>query len=88
MARILGPQWGGSIGVIFAIANAINCSLNVVGFVQTIQQIMQVYCGSKCNIVDGDVNDLRIMGTILQILVTALCGIGAKYEAKVSTANV
>ena len=43
MARVLGPEWGGSIGIIFAIANAINCSLNVVGFSQTLQSIMENY---------------------------------------------
>lgn len=43
MSRVLGPEWGGSIGIIFAIANAINCSLNVVGFSQTLQSIMQNY---------------------------------------------
>lgn len=32
MSRVLGPEFGGSIGVIFAIANAINASLNIVGF--------------------------------------------------------
>lgn len=82
MSRILGPEFGGSIGVIFAIANAINASLNVVGFCQTVQSAMMTYGGYY--IVDGGTNDIRILGTILMILVWALCGLGAKYEAKVS----
>jgi solute carrier family 12 sodium/potassium/chloride transporter 2 len=81
MSRILGPEFGGSIGLIFALANAINASLNVVGFVQTVQDAMWNYGGYI--IVDGDLNDTRILGTILLILVWALCGAGAKYEAKV-----
>ena len=82
MSRILGPEFGGSIGIIFAIANAINASLNVVGFCQSIQDLMKNYGGAI--IVDGADNDIRIIGTITMIAVCALCGLGAKYEAKVS----
>ena len=82
MSRILGPEFGGSIGIIFAIANAINASLNVVGFCQSIQDLMKNYGGAI--IVDGADNDIRIIGTITMIAVCALCGLGAKYEAKVN----
>ena len=81
MSRILGPEWGGSIGVLFALANAINASLNVVGFCQTLQDTMKNYGGYT--IVDGADNDTRILGTILMILVWGLCGLGAKYESAV-----
>ena len=81
MSRVLGPEFGGSIGVIFAIANAINASLNVVGFCQSIQDVMRNYGGVK--IVDGADNDIRIIGSVTMIAVCALCGLGAKYEAKV-----
>ena len=82
MSRILGPEWGGSLGLLFAIANAINGALNVVGFVQTVQDAMKNYGGYI--IVDGGDNDTRILGVILMILVWALCGAGAKYEMFVS----
>jgi len=83
MSRILGPEWGGSIGLLFALANAINGALNVVGFVQTVQDAMKNYGGYI--IVDGGLNDTRILGVILMILVWALCGAGAKYEMIVSS---
>lgn len=82
MSRILGPEWGGSIGILFALANAINASLNVVGFCQTMQDAMKEYGGHI--IVDGGLNDTRILGTILMILVWSFCGLGAKYEMMVS----
>ena len=81
MSRILGPEYGGSIGIIFAIANAINASLNIVGFCQSVQDLLRNYGGHY--IVDGGNNDTRIIGTITIIAVCALCGLGAKYEAKV-----
>jgi len=84
MSRILGPEFGGSIGIIFAIANAINASLNIVGFVQTVQSAMFEYGGFYITEANG-INDTRILGVILTILVWALCGAGAKYEAKVKS---
>ena len=59
MNRVLGlrPEFAGSIGVIFAIANAINASSNVVSFCQLIQDLMKSYSGAV--IVDGADNDIR-----------------------------
>ena len=85
MSRVMGPAWGGSVGIIFAIANAINASLNVVGFCQTIQAMMKQY-GDKI-IIDGGDNDIRITGTLTMFAVLGLCGLGAKYEAKVIQTN-
>ena len=48
---MLGPEFGGSIGVIFTIANAMDSSLNAVGFAQTVQDMMKEYGGLI--IVDG-----------------------------------
>ena len=85
MSRILGPEWGGSIGILFALANAINSSLNVVGFCETIQDAMKNYGGYF--IVDGGDNDIRILGVVLMVLVWVLCGLGAKYEMMVSPSS-
>ena len=80
-SRILGPEFGGSIGIIFAIANAMDCSLNVVGFSQAVQDMMFEYGGVI--IVDGADNDIRIIGTLTLIFICAICGLGAQYETKV-----
>ena len=78
MSRTLGPAWGGSVGILFALANAINGSLNVVGFVQTLQAVLKEYGGYV--IIDGGDNDTRILGFLLMLFVCAVCGLGAKYE--------
>ena len=81
ISRIMGPEFGGSVGIIFALANAIFCSLNVVGIGQTIQDAMKNHGGYF--IVDGDINDVRIIGGITMVVICCLCQLGAKYEAKV-----
>lgn len=78
---MLGPEFGGSIGIIFAIANAMDCALNVVGFSQTVIDMMMEYGGIK--IIDGTDNDIRIIGTLTMIFICGVCGLGAQYETKV-----
>lgn len=77
----MGPEFGGSIGIIFAIANAMDCSLNVVGFAQTVIDMMREYGGIVMT--DGADNDIRIIGTLTMIFVCGICGMGAQYETKV-----
>nr|CAH0110870.1 unnamed protein product [Daphnia galeata] len=83
-SRILGPEFGGSIGIIFTIANVLDCAINVVGFSQAVQDMMLEYGGVI--IVDGAINDIRIIGTATLIFICAICGLGAKYETKMKDA--
>nr|XP_033797255.1 solute carrier family 12 member 3 isoform X2 [Geotrypetes seraphini] len=78
ISRSLGPELGGSIGLIFAFANAVAVAMHTVGFAETVRDLLQEY-GST--IVDPT-NDIRIIGVIT---VTALLGIslaGMEWEAK------
>lgn len=42
ISRSLGPEFGGSIGLIFAFANAVAVAMYVVGFAETVVELMQV----------------------------------------------
>lgn len=42
ISRSLGPELGGSIGLIFAFANAVAVAMHTVGFAETVQALMQV----------------------------------------------
>ena len=61
ISRSLGPEFGGSIGIIFSLANAVGVALYVVGFAETVQQLMQ---NSGYVMVDK-YNDVRIIGVIV-----------------------
>lgn len=45
ISRSLGPEFGGSIGLIFAFANAVAVAMYVVGFAETVIELLQV-----CNV--------------------------------------
>uniref|UniRef100_A0A4W3IIA7 Solute carrier family 12 member 3 n=1 Tax=Callorhinchus milii TaxID=7868 RepID=A0A4W3IIA7_CALMI len=78
ISRSLGPELGGSIGLIFAFANAVAVSMHTVGFAETMRDILKEY---NLTIVDPT-NDIRIVGVIT---ITVLLGIslaGMEWEAK------
>lgn len=59
ISRSLGPEFGGSIGLIFSVANAVGAAMYVVGFAETVRDLMREY---GMQIVDGEMNDIRIIG--------------------------
>ncbi|KAG9337033.1 hypothetical protein JZ751_029892, partial [Albula glossodonta] len=60
ISRSLGPEFGGSIGLIFAFANAVAVAMYVVGFAETVVDLLKDHNALMVN-VD---NDIRIVGCI------------------------
>uniref|UniRef100_A0A3Q2VYM5 Solute carrier family 12 member 3 n=1 Tax=Haplochromis burtoni TaxID=8153 RepID=A0A3Q2VYM5_HAPBU len=78
ISRSLGPELGGSIGLIFAFANAVAVAMHTVGFAETVTDLMRE---NEAVMVDRT-NDIRIIGIIT---VTCLLGIsmaGMAWESK------
>uniref|UniRef100_A0A8C1VUL3 Solute carrier family 12 member 10, tandem duplicate 3 n=1 Tax=Cyprinus carpio TaxID=7962 RepID=A0A8C1VUL3_CYPCA len=75
ISRSLGPELGAPIGLLFAFANALACSLNTVGFAETVRD------DNGAQMVD-DVNDVRIIGTITVVLLLCITFGGMAWEAK------
>ncbi|XP_004371616.1 solute carrier family 12 member 3 isoform X3 [Trichechus manatus latirostris] len=78
ISRSLGPELGGSIGLIFAFANAVAVAMHTVGFAETVRDLLQEY-GSP--IVDPT-NDIRIIGVITVTLLLAISLAGMEWESK------
>ncbi|XP_016360677.1 solute carrier family 12 member 3-like [Sinocyclocheilus anshuiensis] len=78
ISRSLGPELGAPIGLLFAFANALACSLNTVGFAETVRDVLK---DNSAQMVD-DVNDVRIIGTITVILLLCITFAGMAWEAK------
>uniref|UniRef100_A0A673XNH1 Solute carrier family 12 member 3 n=1 Tax=Salmo trutta TaxID=8032 RepID=A0A673XNH1_SALTR len=77
ISRSLGPELGGSIGLIFAFANAVAVAMHTVGFAETVQALME----SGASIVDP-INDIRIIGVITVTCLLAISLAGMEWEAK------
>ena len=42
ISRSLGPEFGGAIGIVFSTANAVAIAMYVVGFAETVRDILKV----------------------------------------------
>ena len=80
ISRSLGPDFGASIGVIFAIANAVAVAMYTIGFCESLNDLLKTY---DLKIIDNGVNDIRIIGTITIICLTGIVVIGLEWETKV-----
>ncbi|XP_041965854.1 solute carrier family 12 member 3 [Alosa sapidissima] len=78
ISRSLGPELGGSIGLIFAFANAVAVAMHTVGFAETVQDLMQEH---ETGIVDP-INDIRIIGVITVTCLLAISMAGMEWESK------
>ncbi|XP_040271914.1 solute carrier family 12 member 2 [Bufo bufo] len=78
ISRSLGPEFGGAIGLIFAFANAVAVAMYVVGFAETVVELLQE---SNAVMVD-ELNDIRIIGAITVVLLLGISVAGMEWEAK------
>ncbi|EMP38621.1 Solute carrier family 12 member 2 [Chelonia mydas] len=75
ISRSLGPEFGGAIGLIFAFANAVAVAMYVVGFAETVVELLQ----ENDALMLDEMNDIRIIGAITVLI---LLGISVAWEAK------
>ncbi|GLH13676.1 Uncharacterized protein GBIM_18200 [Gryllus bimaculatus] len=79
ISRSLGPEFGASIGLVFAFANAVAASMNTIGFCNSLNDLLK---SQGLQIVDGDVNDVRIVGVIALLVMVLICAVGMEWESK------
>ncbi|XP_055476782.1 solute carrier family 12 member 1 isoform X1 [Psammomys obesus] len=78
ISRSLGPEFGGSIGLIFAFANAVAVAMYVVGFAETVVDLLKE---SDSMMVDP-ASDIRIIGSITVVILLGISVAGMEWEAK------
>uniref|UniRef100_A0A8C8GMW0 Uncharacterized protein n=1 Tax=Oncorhynchus tshawytscha TaxID=74940 RepID=A0A8C8GMW0_ONCTS len=78
ISRSLGPEFGGSIGLIFAFANAVAVAMYVVGFAETVVEMLN----DVDALMTDELNDVRIVGTLTVILLLGISVAGMEWEAK------
>nr|XP_019609690.1 PREDICTED: solute carrier family 12 member 3 isoform X2 [Rhinolophus sinicus] len=78
ISRSLGPELGGSIGLIFAFANAVGVAMHTVGFAETVRDLLQEYG----NPIVDPTNDIRIIGVVTVTVLLAISLAGMEWESK------
>uniref|UniRef100_A0A8C4W4D9 Solute carrier family 12 member 2 n=1 Tax=Gopherus evgoodei TaxID=1825980 RepID=A0A8C4W4D9_9SAUR len=78
ISRSLGPEFGGAIGLIFAFANAVAVAMYVVGFAETVVELLQ----ENGALMLDQMNDIRIIGAITVLVLLGISVAGMEWEAK------
>ncbi|XP_078425135.1 solute carrier family 12 member 2 [Cetorhinus maximus] len=78
ISRSLGPEFGGAIGLIFAFANAVAVAMYVVGFAETVRDLLVEH---NALMID-EMSDIRIIGTITVVALFGISVAGMEWEAK------
>jgi solute carrier family 12 sodium/potassium/chloride transporter 2 len=85
ISRALGPEFGGAIGLMFTLANSIAVSMYIVGFCESLQDLVASYGGVM---IDGGLNDIRVIGIITLIGILVLAIVGMDWVTRVSTETI
>ncbi|CAE1286567.1 SLC12A2 [Acanthosepion pharaonis] len=78
ISRSLGPEFGGAIGIVFSIANAVAIAMYVVGFAETVRDLLKA---NNALLID-EINDIRVIGVITITLLLGIAIIGMEWEAR------
>lgn len=79
ISRSLGPEFGASVGIIFAFANAVAASMNTIGFCDSLNDLLKLH---DLKIIDNGLNDVRIVGAVALIVMCIICAVGMDWESK------
>merc|ERR1719391_989659 len=84
ISRSLGPEFGGAIGIMFTVANSIAVSMYVIGFCDSLMDMLHAYIDDFQYIVSPDrTNDIRLIGVITVICVLLLAIVGMDWVTRV-----
>ena len=79
---ILGPEFGGAIGLMFFLANSIAVSMYLIGFCESLLDCMQQY-GNISGITSLRLNDIRIIATLGLVAILVLVLVGMAWITRV-----
>lgn len=81
ISRSLGPEFGAAIGLMFTVANSIAVSLYIVGFCESLNDLLKQNGIEK--IIDGTLNDIRVVGIGVLIAILVLAFVGMDWVTRV-----
>ena len=75
ISRSLGPEFGGSIGIIFSVARAVATAMYVVGFAETVRDILR----DNDSLIVDESNDIRIIGVVTIVILLGVTMVGLQW---------
>lgn len=84
ISRSLGPEFGGSIGIVFYLGYVFNTGMNAVGLVDCFTQNFGTQSGDWANFLQEGFWWQYLWGTVILVLCTGICLAGSSIFARAS----
>ncbi|KAL3472210.1 amino acid permease-domain-containing protein [Aspergillus californicus] len=84
ISRSLGPEFGGSIGIVFYLGSVLNTGMNAVGLIDCFTQNFGSETGTWSNFLEEGFWWQYLWGTIILVLCTGICLAGSSIFARAS----
>ncbi|KAE8383031.1 amino acid permease-domain-containing protein [Aspergillus bertholletiae] len=84
ISRSLGPEFGGSIGIVFYLGYVLNTGMNAVGLVDCFTQNFGTESGTLSNFLEEGFWWQYLWGTIILIICTGICLAGSSIFSRAS----
>ncbi|KAL2812851.1 amino acid permease-domain-containing protein [Aspergillus granulosus] len=84
ISRSLGPEFGGSIGIVFYLGSVLNTGMNAVGLVDCFTENFGTETGTWYNFLEEGFWWQYLWGTIILVLCTGICLAGSSIFARAS----
>lgn len=79
ISRSLGVEAGAMIGTITYFSMCVLNSLNIIGAAEGVVHILKTY---EIELIDGDLNDIRLIGCVLLVIIAIIPLFGMAWESK------
>ena len=84
ISRSLGPEFGGSIGIMFYLGYVLNTGMNAVGLIDCFTEIFGTESGSWGSFLEEGFWWQYLWGTIVLVICTAICLAGSSLFSRAS----
>jgi potassium/chloride transporter 9 len=84
ISRSLGPEFGGSIGIVFYLGSVLNTGMNAVGLVDCFTENFGTQSGTWYNFLEEGFWWQYLWGTTILVLCTGICLAGSSIFARAS----
>jgi solute carrier family 12 sodium/potassium/chloride transporter 2 len=84
ISRSLGPEFGGSIGLMFTVANSVAVSMYIIGFCESLLDMIYQFAPDFDGIISSiRIHDVRLIGSVSLVGILALAIVGMDWVTRV-----